>query len=63
MDATLKSDRETRSSRRSRCVARVAIAWLATVLAVGLWQAYGTWLSGNGYFGNGLFGSGAGHGF
>ena len=44
MDApSLKPERERIASRRSR-VERVAIAWLATVLAVGLWQAYGAWL-------------------
>jgi hypothetical protein len=26
------------------CVVRVAVAWLAAVLAVGLWQGYGVWL-------------------
>lgn len=30
-------------SRRSRLHARLAVAWLAAVLAVGLWQAYGEW--------------------
>jgi len=29
-------------------VARLAIAWLAIVLALGLWQAYGAWLFGSG---------------
>ena len=44
MDASpLKPEREPGSSRKTRVV-RVAIVWLATVLAVGLWQAYGEWL-------------------
>jgi hypothetical protein len=32
------------STRHSRLLARLAVAWLAAVLAVGLWQAYGEWL-------------------
>ena len=43
MDASsLKPERERVSAGRR--VVRWAIVWLATVLAVGLWQAYGVWL-------------------
>lgn len=50
------------AERRSRRLLRVAIAWLATVLAIGLWQAYGAWLFANESFEAKWFGSGAGHG-
>jgi hypothetical protein len=36
------------SSRARLRVARFVVAWLAAVLAAGLWQAYGAWLLGGG---------------
>jgi len=46
MDA---QERKPGSSRGVRPLAvRLVVAWLAVVLAVGLWQAYGAWLLGNG---------------
>jgi hypothetical protein len=53
MDAASNTGLEPMRSRRSRRLERFAIAWLAAVLAVGLWQAYGTW----------LFSAGADHAF
>jgi hypothetical protein len=44
MDAASNSELDASRSRRSRRLEHLAIAWLATVLAIGLWQAYGTWL-------------------
>jgi hypothetical protein len=43
---------EPKLSRRNILVVRVVAAWLAALLAVGLWQGYGAW----------LFGIGASHG-
>jgi len=43
MDAPSKTEELTRS-RRSQRLERIAIACLATVLAIGLWQSYGAWL-------------------
>jgi hypothetical protein len=37
-------EQKSDSSRVRPLVVRLAILWLAAVLAVGLWQAYGEWL-------------------
>jgi len=43
---------DPKPGRRSTRVARIVAAWLAVLLALGLWQGYGMW----------LFGIGASHG-
>ena len=44
----LELKRDTRSPDVRPIVFRWVVAWLAIVLAVGLWQGYGQWLLGGG---------------
>jgi hypothetical protein len=37
---------DPKPGRRNTRVARIVAAWLAVLLALGLWQGYGTWLFG-----------------